>query len=312
MRGLTSCFAVGVFFALGAVGAASGQVTARLNVHDYKDAASLREAMRQAVMPVRGRSPHSRGAAAPSPGALPSIISGKILTDQLLTATVPGVPRTLVSFDAPNGLSDLTLYFTYPTGQLQVSTYSPAAPGTRSGTLVIEQGLPSWGSYVASGEWKLTNASITDSQGGQTAYSAEQLSALFPSLSLQVKNDISPDDTPPSVTGGQILTPVVKASGPSPVFKARMSVADDLSGVAQIVLWIEDSNGTIDGEYTYPPSPVMKGAVLVKNDFFGAPSPGVWTIYAYQVCDVPNNCLLDDSPADIKALFGTNSFTVVQ
>ena len=298
--------------ALPALGAAAGQSGQRINVHDYKDAASLRQALQRAAMQARFHVPPLREPNAKPPQGAPSIISGKVLTGRLLTASIPGVPRAQVTFDAPNRLSSLGLVFTYPTGQFQMSSYSPASPGEKSGTTLIEEGQPSWGVYAASGEWTLTSAYITDEQGIQTYYTGDRLAALFPQLKLTVLNTISPDNTPPTVTAGEILTPVVHAARPNPVFKVKMSVADDLSGVATIVLFIRDPSGTIYvSEDTYPASPVKNGTLLVKNDFFGSPSPGTWTIYSYQVCDVPNNCVMVDNPADIGKLFGSNTFTVV-
>ena len=313
MPSLKTCVLAGGLLAVPGAGALAVPAPELINVHSYKDAASLREAIEIATARLHYHLPPLHETDGASRRGQPSIISGKILTDRIQIAKPPGVPRVRVSFDAPNRLNYIELDFVYPTAQLEASVYAASPPGETSGTRLIETAFSPWGNYAASGDWKLKYAVITDELGGYVMYSGKKLAALFPSLDLNVQNAIAPDNTRPAVTAGEILTPVVHANRLYPAFKAKLSVLDNLSGVQTIFLFLKDPSGNIVIDFpTTPPSPVKEGTVLVKDGFFGAPSLGTWTIYGYQVCDVPYNCALDDNATDIQKLFGTNTFVVVK
>ncbi len=68
--------------------------------------------------------------------------------------------------------------------------------------------------------------------------------------------------------------------------------------------------------YAWPniPAPLLHGTITDGLNFAYVPDPptGTWTIFDYWVCDVAKNCLVDETPSDIQALFGTTTFTVTQ
>jgi hypothetical protein len=255
----------------------------------------------------------------PRPTTAPVIVSGKILTPTLNVTVAPAAPEISVKFQTgPAGLAYIVAYYYSDTsGQLRYATYyAPGdfdAPSPAKGRLKIEQPIyGALGLYSAAGSWTLEQLTIADAAGNSTVYTGSQLASLFPSLNITVTNSGTPDTQKPVVTAGKILTPTVKLSSAYPSFRAKLTVSDNLSGVANVCVYVQEP-GTGGGfcDDGTPPSPLLSGTVDGDTILKGDPT-GTWTIFGYQVCDVAGNCVFDDSAADVQALFGTTTFTVTR
>lgn len=256
--------------------------------------------------------------------AAPSIVSGRILTSSIDTIHAPASPKISVRFDASAGLSSIGATFqSDSTGQTLLSSYDVGfgVPPLTSGKIMIEEpfagitsdmGRGGLGLYAAPGTWTLVSLAIIDSSGTKTTYDQTQIPALFPSGStIKVKNPASPDTKAPLVTAGKILTPTVHLSSTPASFGARMTVSDDISGVELPCVFVQPPGAT--APFCAPivlPAPVLSGTVESWTFIGGLGQTGTGTITGYEVCDVAGNCLVDSNASDVKALFGTTTFTV--
>jgi hypothetical protein len=75
---------------------------------------------------------------------------------------------------------------------------------------------------------------------------------------------------------------------------------------------LSPSDSTYVGGSFYPPTPVRKVTGTVYDYLGTQTEKGTWKIYAYEACDVVNNCLYDTSPTDIMTLFGRTTFQVTK
>jgi len=252
----------------------------------------------------------------PATSTLPTISSGKILTPTVDVQTAPAAPAISVTFKTgAAGLESIYAYF-YPSTSGGSFTEEYSVPyqskGPTKGTIAMQSGHFSL--YAAPGNWTLSYLYIYDQAGNATYYGPSQLASLFPSVAIAVTNNGTTDANPPTVSAGAILTPKVSLSSAHPTFDVSLTLADDVSGVAETVIFLTPpgvSGGC--GYNNYPPSPVLSGTITNYGSLacFGTPSTGTWTIDGYLVCDAAGNCLDDQSPADVKALFGKNTFKVI-
>lgn len=258
-----------------------------------------------------------------NPGTLaapPAITSGKILTPEVNVTTAPAAPAVSVKFTTgPAGLSYISLtYSSNTSSQYTLATYLTAykAPPLTQGFLKIQRvgGGNTQGAfnlYSAAGAWTLSELSIADKAGNSTNYNQTQLAAIFPSLTVNVVNNRSPDTTPPLISSAKVLTPVVSLSSASPDFGASLTVSDDLSGVQYGLITVTPpgSNNSFVANQG-DAAPVVNGTVKVYVYLGGSTTTGTWTISQFGACDVTGNCTYDSNPSDIQALFGTTTFKV--
>ncbi|HEY0256129.1 MAG TPA: hypothetical protein VGC39_01705, partial [Candidatus Methylacidiphilales bacterium] len=175
------------------------------------------------------------------------------------------------------------------------------------------------GLYSEGGTWTLTSAEIYLEQlvGGaiETTYDQAQLEAMFTNLSVNVTNNGTPDYTPPIVSAGKILTPIVHAENPPGFFKTSLTVQDEISGVNSAFVIVEpaQSGGPVSYDEPAFPAPVFNGTVgnSIQLNGGGGALEGPYWIVGYGATDVAGNAFVDDNSADIKALFGRRFFWVV-
>jgi hypothetical protein len=253
----------------------------------------------------------------------PTIISGKLLTTTLEATQAPATPQVSFKYSSPGLLYYVKFAFMSPNGQQVLDTiYTTSVPTSKAGKLVVENSYDVLqpqaeyyqylGLYAQQGPWTLVDAFILDEAGNYTSYSASQIAALFPSVTLNVTNAGTPDSTPPTVSAGKLLTPTVKLGSPRPYFRVQLSAADDISGVAIVEILVTDPDNGRWISSGSPPSPFLSGNVIAGTNFAadGAVPTGSWTITGYEVCDVAGNCLADANESDVQALLGTTSFEV--
>ncbi len=137
------------------------------------------------------------------------------------------------------------------------------------------------------------------------------MASIFPSLTIQVTNNGSPDITAPMVSAGRVLTPTVHLSSANPVFGASLTVSDDISGVQYGVIGVDPPSGSGLIAHQGGSAPVLNGTIKVYAYLNGSAPTGTWSITQFGACDVAGNCSSDTNPSDIQALFGTTTFQVV-
>ena len=252
----------------------------------------------------------------------PSISSGKILTPHVDVARAPGIPALQVVLQSGSvGAAMVEAQFASPVSGAFVSiptvAIPPYPPEPASETVRLQDGFP-FGSgaaslYVAPGVWHLQDMVVLSNDGQFVTYGAAQLASLFPSLTVDVANSSgTPDVAAPTIGHGRILTPIVSAGSPSPYVAARLTVADNLSGVSAASVTIGGPAGS-HATFSLQTSlsfPVRKGQVDAYALLPSDAAPGTYTIIRVLALDVAGNTLTLDSPADINAVFGTVTFTV--
>jgi len=243
----------------------------------------------------------------------PTISAGAIPQGRLVVGQATSIPAVKFTYQAAtNGLNSATFSFTSPNGAATLSyTYNPREYLT-GGTVVFTPDSHA-AFYAQPGKWALTSALILDNQYNFTQYNQAQLAAIFTTPYLTVVNNGPVDITPPVVTAGKILTPKVSESSPVPLFKAQLTGTDDVSGIAYGLVVIT-APGNNFGQVDLVTAPYVKKAETVNSFapvYPGQPT-GTWSISAYQMCDMAQNCFTDSSATDIQTLFGTNTFTVVK
>ena len=252
----------------------------------------------------------------PHPGknTEPFLIAGKVLTPAVNVQVAPGQVEVSLTIAAGTvGYSDIAVELTSPDGLhfVQSSAYVPAYPpqkGRQNLTIQVQPPFAGDGLtlYSEPGNWTVSSVDIFANDGSRIPYTGSQLAALFPSVTVAVTNDGTPDTTPPTVSHGRILTPTVSLSSPSPFFAASLTVADDLSGVASASVELSSDSGGF-GAGTQLLAPVVMGKVTAFAQLQpGFAMPGTYTITGLYVCDVAQNCFSTFGAAGVQKVFGAN------
>jgi hypothetical protein len=97
--------------------------------------------------------------------------------------------------------------------------------------------------YAEPGTWSITKIYISDFAGYTTYSSGSKLLAVIARRTIDVINNGSPDFIRPTVSFGKLLTPKVSLSSPAPYFEAKLTVADDLSGVDSVLVSLQGPGG---------------------------------------------------------------------
>lgn len=261
----------------------------------------------------RARPPHATGGAVETNTKQPRITGGSVVSSSITVGQAGSVSAVKISYDTgPSGLEGISLVFASPNGNESLDVnYSPQTLKTHE-TLTVEQpgGAPF---YAQPGQWQLVAAYIADYIGNFVPYNQAQLAKLFPTPYITVINNGPVDVTPPTVSAGRVLTHTVSLSSPVPVFEAKLTGADDVSGLYVPFVGIEQPQGSYSQVDQAPmPFPLLSGTGTAYSSLFAGQPTGTWTITFYAFCDVAGNCFSDNSPDDVKALFGTTTFQVTQ
>jgi hypothetical protein len=250
-----------------------------------------------------------------APQTAPTITAGTVVSPSLNVITPPAAPTVQFRFSAPSGFIYAIFDFTSPHGQTLEAVYTQYRQKAKGDITFQDFGSP-LGLYSEAGTWTLTSAEIYAGVGVETTYDQAQLQAIFTNLAVNVINTGTQDYTPPTVTAGKILTRIVHAGlpGPKSYFRANLTVQDDVSGVNSVTMFVEpkQANGPLFDSTIQLPAPVLSGtAVSYIELYYGGPLvEGPFAIVGYGATDYAGNSFLDESRADIKALFGTPFFWV--
>jgi hypothetical protein len=253
-----------------------------------------------------------------SPGALPAIVSASFVQPQVNVLRAPGAPEValkLKSGDAGISYITLTIANTDDTESVYVNDSLPAYPLQQAPieklAILCTSFFEGFGIYSKPGTWSVTSISVTSNSGSSVYYSGADLASVFPNNVITIVNNGPQDLTLPSFGAGQILTPTVSLGGGTPYFAASLEVAHKgFFGVTNISLSVQPpGEGFPLAVFGSVPGPLAKGKIIAYDDLQGDPV-GIYTITNISVCDIANNCLNDSSAADIKAAFGTTTFTV--
>jgi hypothetical protein len=257
------------------------------------------------------------------PPSAPVITSGKILTPTIKTTVAPAAPKFSITFSGSTSLSFVEAVFaSNSTGQeLQVQYSTPqGAPSPTNGTINIGQpdrplsffSPQNFTLYSAAGTWTLSYLNIADTSGNTNVYGEGQVATLFGGANtITVTNPASPDTSAPMVSAGKILTPTVHIKSATPAFGAQLTATDNLSGVFFSCVYIEAPGDTTSSCYdNFSTAPFLSGSLHTWDYIGSSGKTGTWTITGYEVCDVATNCLYVSNASEVKALFGTTTFTV--
>jgi hypothetical protein len=250
-----------------------------------------------------------------APQTAPTITAGTVVSPSLNVIAPPAAPTVQFRFLAPSGFVYAIFDFTSPHGQTLEAVYTQYRQKAK-GDITFQDFGSTLGLYSEAGTWTLTSAEIYAGVGVETTYDQAQLQAMFTNLAVNVVNTGTQDYTPPTVTAGKILTHIVHAGlpGPKSYFRADLTVQDDVSGVNSVTMFVEpkQSNGPVFDSTLPVPAPVLSGTVESDVElWYGGPLvEGPFVIVGYGVTDAAGNSFLDESRADIKALFGTPFFWV--
>ena len=256
------------------------------------------------------------------------ITAGRILTPRLDVANPPAAPKIETTFrNCTPGVKNIYARFQSSRSVQYMDTYYAANdsdPPRVAGTVQFARiGLAypvgAFTPYSQPGVWALSQLSISDRQGNARDYQGAALASLFPSLGIRLTNAGTADSMAPLITAGQLLTPTVRLSSAWPAFGAKLTVSDDVSGVAYtfVTVCVPGSLYNCLGYSEDSPAPFLNGNVkdydylcsIFTGDCSGVPT-GTWTITGYGACDVAGNCLYDYNTSDVMALFGTTTFSV--
>jgi hypothetical protein len=259
---------------------------------------------------------------APSVITEPSLVAGKVLTPRIFVGRPPGAPEVELELDAGTvGIDGVSVVMTSPSGAhtesadgVRLPLYPPQTRHTKFVLQISSSfvGL-NFGIYSEAGNWSVQQVLIFSKDGKVVGYNGSyELAPFFPSTVVQIVNP-TPDITPPTFGSGGILTPTVSLSSNSPTFVASLAVADNLSGVGAVALVISTpGTGYTQDAYLSLPAPLLKGTVYPGLSFNAQSVTGTYTITDFSVCDNANNCVGDNSAADIKKIFGATTFEVTQ
>jgi hypothetical protein len=274
---------------------------------------TVQDAIRQARIAALRDARPARTHVAPGKIENPTITAGSIPNGTITVGVANSLPVLQFSYLATTaGLNAVYFTFTSPNGANSLNyQYNPRDYKSR-GTITFSPDMNA-PFYAQPGQWVLSSLVIVDNDYNFTQYTPAQIAAIYPQPYLTVVNNGPIDITPPVVTAGAILTPSVSQSSPVPVFEATLTGTDDVSGIDQAYVVI-NAPGSPFGQVDLrlAPFPTLNGTVTSYAPIFSYQPTGTWTISAYELCDVVDNCFTDSNAADIQALFGTTTFTVTQ
>jgi hypothetical protein len=264
-------------------------------------------------------------ASGPHPATVifPSVVSGRILTPTVDVQKAPGQPIVQLTIESGLvGISNVSVTLSSPSGlhsitdpNVQVPSYPAAARRTIDILVQSPFANGGLGPYSESGPWKVTNVMLTPESGDFISYDADQLTVLFPSLTVHVTNANPADITPPITGAGKILTPSVSLKAAAPVFAVSLPVGDKLSGVMSVNILITPPGATFPslGAFAELTAPLHWGAVTASVQLDPKRQvPGTYTITGIDVCDFAANCRQESSPAAIKKALGATTFRVTK
>ena len=222
------------------------------------------------------------------------------------TVHVPQQVSPTVTLDIHGDAQSVFFYWQPPSGNTWDQTFFTSIP---SGKYVFQasQGITStFGPYTQAGTWTLTFVEVCGYKGC-SEYSGSTLAGLFPSLNLLVVNPKS-DTTPPTVSGGAILTPTVAISKHS-IFEASLTVQDDVSGVTDATITFSnggsgrDTSFVVGGTLT---SPVVTAATVPFLTVCDCKKFAAGTYNAVEIYlrDSAGNYVAVTDPATISSLLG--------
>jgi len=259
----------------------------------------------------------------PATTAEPSLGVSKILTPTINLSEAPGAPiLQLAVHTGTVGIDIMFAELVSPSGKQSVTVeFGVPFPPGKTDKLQFDQLLQSpfsgeggFNIYSESGAWTLESVTLLSNDFSMIAYSGSQLASRFPSLTVNVVNNGTPDVTPPKAGKGKILTPSISLGSTTPYFAARLPVSDSNSGVRSVTVSITPPGGSFptDGAYSLLSAPVKAGEVTAYESFSTSSPIGTYTINSFYVCDYAGNCLAGTSPSDIETAFGATSFQVTQ
>jgi hypothetical protein len=282
------------------------------------DMVRARLAARSAILRAEWAARTARGDV-PAKIVEPYLMGGTIVTPNINVTAAPGLPEVQLQLNAGNvGIDSVSATIVSPSGMKGIVTiYSlpdfPPEPHKQSLMLQLKPIFANlgFGLYSESGAWTLQSVSLSFKDDNSHDYTGQELASLFPSLIINVTNPNPADITPPAFGKGKILTRSISLGAASPYFAAKLAVADDVSGVANLNLQITPPNGgQFDGPSAIPPAPVVNGTLVPAVGIPPGSPTGTYTITAISLCDVAGNCAFDANAADIKHAFGTTTFQV--
>jgi hypothetical protein len=243
---------------------------------------------------------------------LPAIVSGQITSGALNVIVPPAAPVLQLNYRAP-GVYAMLLEFTSPHGQVLTSSYVGQTLHGAQGTITFQDFANTLGLYAEPGIWTLTSATISATINHSTVntnYDQSQLAAIFTNPTMTVVNNGTPDFTPPVVSAGKILTPLVHLTGPHPSVDISLTV-QDVAGVNQAYVVFAPTQTTLqETTNAVLPVPMVNGPVPLEYKFSLSSLEGPYRVVGYAAFDLAGNYVVDDTPADLNAAFGTTTFWV--
>lgn len=258
------------------------------------------------------------------PATEPSLTGGSVLTATVNVAQPPGQAAVSLRLSAGSvGITEFGVTLTSPSGLHSINSFAslpnpPAEPAHQTVDLQIASPFANGGLgiYSEPGVWTVTKVLLLSKDNMFISYSGTQLTALFPSVNVNVINNGTPDIKPPQAGQGTILTPTVSLSGPKPYFAARLRVADAISGVANASISYAPQNGTFSSAgsaYAATLAPLKQGMLTLYSPAFASTATtGTYSITGISACDYAQNCVNVTDPAQIAQQLGANTFQVTQ
>jgi len=244
--------------------------------------------------------------------AAPTITSGAVTAATLTAGEGGQYPTIKFAYKAAAGLSAVSFVFLSPNKQ----TYNSAdyyEPSYATGGTISFASIAQLSPWSAPGTWTLTAVKITDLAGNSTVYSGSQVQSLFKARTYTVANTGLADQVPPHIVRGSLPSNTVSLSAAYPLLVASITAADAGSGIWLAYVLIQQPGQSYSFYEQVPvPLPVARGAINADTVFASFDTPGTYNIVGYGVCDFAQNCTVGSTPAEVTALFGTDTFTLTQ
>jgi len=211
---------------------------------------------------------------------------------------------TVKASDTPAGIQRIDVTLKSPSGkEFRWASHSESTPPSSLNQVLTTN---SFSTFSETGIWKVSELAIIDGAGNTLKLATSAIAAAGFATDVTVINGIV-DNTAPTLTDFQILTPEVYPASGDATANYTVSASDSDSGIKRIEVMLTSPSGsaTMEAVMTSASMPATITSGLKSGLFASRAEPGLWTVSYVAITDGANNRASFDTAALTAAGYAT-------